>query len=133
MNSYHLAIIHTVPKPNITFSGSLSFTSLYSATVFSLTCVVKLVPEVDAKISIITTWNKDRSATDSSDRIKPDSMASQNNSISYVYESILVFNPLSNMKTGGDDGNYTCSVEVKGGDFFTGISTNATQAIEVKG
>ena len=118
--------------PTVRFSGSLSFIELYSATAFSLTCIVELVPEVDTPVSILTTWRKDGSDIDyQHGRITGDTKATRNSS--FIYQSVLVFNPLSNMGTGGDSGNYTCSVTIGDGEYISGINTTATHSLTVKG
>ena len=130
----HSCSLSTVPKPTVTFSGSLPFIELYSATAFSLTCIVELVPEVDTTVTILTTWRKDRHDIDyQHDRITGDTVATQNSSFIYIYESVLVFNPLSNLDTGGDSGQYTCSVTVKDGKYISGTNNTATQTLRVKG
>ena len=113
----------------------LSSTPLYSGTVFTLTCVVELVSEVDTTVTVLTSWYKDGSMISSSSRILLDSEATQNTASMYIYvrESDVVFNPLNNMESGGDDGNYTCSAEVQNDDYITGSSNNGTQTIVVEG
>ena len=106
-------------------------TTLYSGTVFSLICVVVLVTEVDTTVTVLTSWYKDGSIISSTNRISVDSMASQNIFLVNVYESSVVFNPLSNMESGGDGGNYTCSAQVQDDDYITGSATNITETLEV--
>ena len=60
-------------------------------------------------------------------------MATQNSSLTHIYKSILVFNPLSNMDTGGDIGNYTCSVTIQDSEYISGTNNTATQTLRVKG
>ena len=128
----------TVPAPTISFSGrlvspvDLSSTPLYSGTVFTLTCVVELVSEVDNTVIVLTSWNKDGSMINSSDRVSVNTTAAQSTTV-YVYESDVVFNPLSNMESGGDDGDYTCSADVQNDDYITGSTNSSTQAIAVEG
>ena len=107
--------------------------SLYSGTVYTLTCIVRLVSEVDTTVNVSTTWSKNESALNTDDRITVDSMAVQDTNITYIYESDIVFNPLSNMTSGGDNGQYTCSALVEDDDYITGSSNNATQNITVDG
>ena len=136
---YLLHNILTVPAPNITFSGQLvspvglSSTPLYSGTVFTLTCVVELVSEVDTTVTVLTSWNKNGSMISNTSRISVDSMAVRNSTFMYVYESDVVFSPLSNMEPGGDDGDYTCSAEVQNNTYITGSSSSGTQTIAVEG
>ena len=111
----------------------LSSTPLYSGTVFTLTCVVELVSEVDTTVTVLTSWNKNGSMISSPGRISVDSMAVQNTTFMYVYESDVVFNRLSNMESGGDDGDYTCSSEVQNDTYITGRTNSGTQTIAVKG
>ena len=112
----------------------LSSTILYSGTVFTLTCIVRLVSEVDTTVTVSTTWSKNEmDITDTDDRITVDSMAVQDTNITYIYESDIIFNPLSNMMPGGDDGQYTCSALVEDSDYITGSSNDATQNITVEG
>ena len=129
----------TVPAPTITFSGrlvspvDLSSTPLYSGTVFTLTCVVELVSEVDTTVTVLTSWNKDGSMISSSSRISVDSAAVQNTAFMNMYESDVVFNPMSNMESGGDDGDYICSADVQNDSYITGSTNNDTQTIAVEG
>ena len=112
-----------------------SSTTLYSGTVFTLTCIVRLVSEVDTTVIVSTTWSKNEmDITDTDDRITVDSIAVHNTNITYIYESDIIFNPLSNMTSGGDNGQYTCSALVEDSDYITGSSNNsATQTITVEG
>ena len=121
--------------PNVTISGNISLAELYSATVFTLTCRVEVPPEVDTTVTVFTTWSKDGYDINenSRSRIAADGTATQNRSVIHVYESALVFSPLSNMDTGGDSGSYKCSVKIKDNQFISGITANATQTITVKG
>ena len=111
----------------------LSSTPLYSGTVFTLTCVVELVSEVDTTVTVLTSWNKDGSMISSTSRISVDSEAVQNITFMFLYESDVVFNPLSNMESGGDDGDYTCSAEVQNDTYITGSINSGTQTIAVEG
>ena len=124
---------YSVPEPNVTFSGSLPFSSLYSATVFKLTCVVELVSHVNTPVTVMTMWSKYNEVLADSTRITVDSEATQNSSVMTVYESRVVFDPLSNTRTETDSGNYTCLVEIVGTDFVSGGSLNATKTLKVKG
>ena len=108
-------------------------TTLYSGTVFTLICVVVLVTEVDTTVTVLTSWYKDGSMISNTNRILVESMASQNMFHKNVYESILVFNPLSNVESEGDDGNYTCSAQVQDDDYITGSATNITETLGVDG
>ena len=132
----------TVPTPTVMFSGQLVYpvnlslsTTLYSGTVFTLTCVVELVPEVDTAVTVLTSWNKDGRNITNTSRIAVNSVAVKINitTSAVIYESDILFNPLSNMESGGDDGNYTCSVQVKDQEFIYGSHTIATQNISVEG
>ena len=138
MYHYFIATL-TVPASSISFLGHLvnlvdqHSTTLYSGTVFTLVCVVILVPEVDTTVTVHTSWSKDGSVISSTDRISVDSVASQDTVFWNVYESSEVFNPLSNMESGGDDGNYTCSAQVLDDDYITGSTISITQTIAVEG
>ena len=129
---------HTVPPPSITFSGQLVSpvdlsSTLYAGTVFTLTCEVELVSEVNTPVTISTSWSKDGAELSGSDRISVDSMASQSESTTYMYGSDLVFTPLSNQESGGDDGNYTCTATVLDSTYITGSDNNGTEMIVVEG
>ena len=101
---------------------------------FTLTCVVELVPEVDITVTVLTSWSKDGINITNTSRITADSMAVQTTTTTAViYESDIMFDPLSNMQSGGDDGNYACSVQVKDQGFINGSSQTGTQDISVKG
>ena len=86
-------------------------------------------------MTVLTTWSK--AGYDINDnsrsRISADGIAIQNSSVIHVYESALVFNPLSNTDTGGDSGSYKCSVTIKDDRFLSGITANATHTIAVQG
>ena len=129
---------HTVPPPSITFSGQLVTpldlsSTLYAGTVFTLTCEVELVPEVDTFVTISTSWSKDEAPLNGSQRITVDSMASQSGSTTYMYGSDLVFIPLSNQESGGDDGNYMCTATVQDSTYITGSDSSGTEMIVVEG
>ena len=57
----------------------------------------------------------------------------RNSSITYFYESDVVFDPLGNSGSAGDDGEYTCYVEVEDAEFINGSMANGTQTISVEG
>ena len=139
MSFYVLSNTLAVPAPTITFSGQLvspvdlSSTTLYSGTEFTLTCVVELVSEVDTNVTVLTAWNKNGSMISNTGRISVDGVAIQNTIFMFVYESKVVFNPLSNMESGGDDGVYTCSAEVQNDEYITGSSSSGTQRLAVEG
>ena len=107
--------------------------TLYSGTVFTLTCVVVLVPEVDTTVTVLTLWSKDGSMISSTDRISVDAIVHQNMFHIFVYDSSIVFNPLSNMESGGDDGNYTCSAQVLNDTYITGSDNSGSDPIVVEG
>ena len=126
-----------VPAPTISFTGwllsavDLFSTSLYSGTVFSLICVVELVPEVDTPLTVLTSWDKDGSRISSSDRVSVASMAYQTSS--YMYDSNVTFNPLSNQQSGGDGGEYSCLAHILDNDYITGNGSSNTQTVAVEG
>ena len=128
----------TVPEPTIRFTGrvvspvNLSSVTLYSGTVFNLTCVVELVKEVDTKLSVVTDWTKDGTAISSeTGRISVDTEAVRKTSV--VYESDVDFDPLSNAGSGGDGGNYTCSIIVESSKFISETTASGTRIITVEG
>ena len=105
---------------------------LYSGTVFTLECNVVLVSEVDTTVTVLTSWSKDGSNISSTDRISVDIIASHvvgNIALQVVYVSGLIFNPLSNMESGGDDGSYTCSAQVMNDTYITGSDNSGTANI----
>ena len=110
----------------------LSSAVLYSGTVFTLTCVVELVSEVDTPVTVLTNWTRNGSHLTNTSRLAVDSVAVQTIT-SYRYESDVRFNPLSNTQAGGDDGNYTCSARVLSGEYITGSNTSGVQEISVEG
>ena len=65
--------------------------------------------------------------------ITVDSVAVHDTTITFIYESDIIFNPLSNTESGGDDGQYTCSAQVKDSEYITGNSNSFTQDITVEG
>ena len=130
---------HTVPPPTITFSGrlvtpvDLSPPTLYAGTVFTLTCGVELVREADTPVDITTTWSRDGAVLTSSGRVSMSTTASQSEGDSILYQSEVVFAPLSNQEEGGDGGNYTCSALVQNSAYITGSSAEGSQEILVEG
>ena len=128
-----------VSAPTISFTGwllstvDLSSTSLYSGTVFSLICVVELVPEVDTPLTVLTSWDKDGSRISSSDRISVASMAYKTSRSMYIYDSNVTFNPLSNQQSGGDGGEYSCLAQVLDNDYITGNGSSNMQTVAVEG
>ena len=130
----------TVPEPTIRFTGrvvsqvNLSSVTLYSGTVFNLTCVVELVKEVDTNLSVLTVWTKDGAAISSdTGHISVDTEAFRKTSVVYVYDNDVDFDPLSNAGSGGDGGTYTCSVTVESSEFTSGTTASDTQIITVEG
>ena len=69
----------------------------------------------------------------STDRVSVDTIAQQDMFHMIVYDSSIVFNPLSNMQSGGDDGNYTCSAQVLNDTYITGSNNSGTETITVEG
>ena len=109
---------------------------LYSGTVLTLECNVLLVSEVDTIVTVLTSWSKDGSDISSTDRISVDSIALHvvdDIASQVVYVSGLIFNPLSNMESGGDDGSYTCSAQVLNDTYITGNGKSSTDTIAVEG
>ena len=90
---------------------------------------MELVSEVDTTVTVLTSWNKDGSMISSTSRISVDSEAVQNTAFMNMYESDVVFNPLSNMESGGDDGDYTCSAEVQNDTYIIGCTNSDTWTI----
>ena len=124
---------YTVPTPTVTLKGSLPFNSLYSATVFKLTCVVELVSHVDTPVTVLTMWRKNNEVLRNSTRISVDSEATQKSSVITVYESRVLFDPLSNMVTSRDSGSYNCSAKIMDSEFVSGVGLNATKTLDVNG
>ena len=72
--------------------------------------------------------------TNTSSHITVDSVAVHDTTITFIiYESDIVFNPLSNMASEEDDGQYTCSAQVKDSEYINGSSNSFTQDITVEG
>ena len=101
--------------------------TLYSGTVFNLTCVVDLGDSVDSPLAVLTTWFKNGSRIEDG-RITANKEA-VNTSTIHIYESELVFDPLSD----SDDGDYSCSAEVRMTDFIVGNVASGVETIEVEG
>ena len=135
---YTCSHTHTVPPPSITFSGQLVTpvdlsSTLYAGTVFTLTCEVELLSEVDTSVNVSTSWSKDGAELSGSDRISVDGMASPSGSTTHMYGSDLVFTPLSNRESVGDDGNYMCTATVLDSTYITGSDSSGTEMIAVEG
>ena len=107
--------------------------TLYAGTVFTLTCGVELVEEVNTPVDITTTWSKDGANLTSSGRVSVSTTASQSEGDNSLYQSVVVFDPLSNQEEGGDDGTYTCSALVQSSAYITGSSAEGSQEILVEG
>ena len=90
-----------------------------------------LVEEVDTTVSVLTDWTRDGREIDTdSGRITVDSQAVQSTSDMSLYESHVVFNPLSRS---GDDGVYSCSVTIEDSEFITGTMASGSLNIALKG
>ena len=89
--------------------------------------------EVDTPVTVFTSWSKDGAELHGSQRISVDIMASQPGSTTYMYGSDLVFTPLSNQESGGDDGDYTCTATVQNSSYITGSYHQGTEMIAVEG
>ena len=114
----------------VVFPVDLSHTTLYSGTVFTLSCLVTLVEEVDTSVSVLTDWTRDGKEIDTdSGRITVDSQAVQSTSNMSLYESHVVFDPLSR----SGDGVYSCSVTIEDSEFVSGNMASDTQNIPVDG
>ena len=123
-----------VPEPSVVFSDSLPFHSLYSGTVFNLTCEVVLVSEVDTPVTVLTSWSRDGTDIDDGNgRISTDSEAAKTSSSMNSYKSSVVFDPLSNTETGGDSGNYMCQVDIRESGFVSGTTASNSHTLTVQG
>ena len=69
----------------------------------------------------------------SNDRISVDNTATQSDNDNNVYLSMVVFDPLSNQNTGGDDGNYTCSAQIQNTTYIIGSDGNSSETLIVEG
>ena len=119
---------HTVPSPSITFSGQLVFpvdlsSTLYAGTVFTLTCEVELVSEVNTSVTISTSWSKDGAPLNGSQRITVDSMATNGT----VTTGNLQFSPLST----SDRGQYTCTGRVVASTVEVDVSNSDSIVVNV--
>ena len=85
---------------------------------------------VDTNVTVLTSWTKNDTKLNSTSRISVDSEAML--ITTSMYGSDVVFTPLSN-RGSGDDGNYTCSAEVRDSEYITGSSSSGTQAMSVEG
>ena len=112
---------------------NLLSTTLYSGTVFTLTCIVELISAVDTTVSVLTTWSKNGMNITNTSRITVDSVAVHDTTITFIYESDIIFNPLSNMTSEEDDGQHKCSAQVKDSEYINGSSNSFTQDITVEG
>ena len=106
---------------------------LYAGTTFTLNCEVQLVPEVNTTVTINTSWYRDGTDLISDDHISVDSTATQSDNDNNVYLSMVMFNPLSNQDTGGDDGVYTCSVQVQDDTYIIGSISDGSETLMVEG
>ena len=93
---------------------------------------MEFISHVNTPVAVLTTWRKNNEVVINGSRISVDSRAT-NSSVMTVYESSIVFDPLSNTRTGTDSGNYNCSVKIMDSEFVSGVSLNANNTLEVKG
>ena len=86
---------------------------------------------MDTTVSVFTDWTRDGREIDTdSGHITVDSQAVQNTSHMSLYESHVMFDPLSRS---GDDGVYSCSVTIEDSEFITGTMASGTLNIAVEG
>jgi len=102
--SVHISL-HTVPRPQITISGSPTNGSFFAGILFNLTCYIQLNPAVDTEVSVTGMWNRSGTPLLNDTRI---TVFGTSGSAS-DYQTQVQFNPLS----GVDDGLFTCEAVVE--------------------
>jgi len=126
--SVHISL-HTVPRPQITISGSPTNGSFFPGILFILTCYIQLNPAVDTYVRVTGMWNVSGTPLTSDGRITIfDTSGSASD-----YQTRVQFNPLS----GVDDGLYTCEAVVEPQSphtsFVVGTSAVNVRQINVTG
>jgi len=129
--SVHISL-HTVPRPQITISGSPTNVSFSAGILFNLTCYIQLDPAVDTEINVTGMWNRSGTPLLNDGRITVfGTFASASNQLHY--QTQVQFNPLS----GVDDGLYTCEAVVEPQSphttFVVGTSSVNERQINVTG
>ena len=129
--SVHISL-HTVPRPQITISGSPTNVSFFAGILFNLTCYIQLNPAVDTEVSVIGMWNRSGTPLMNDSRITVfGTCGSASNQL--LCQTRVQFNPLS----GVDDGLYTCKAVVETQSphttFVVGTSAVNERQINVTG
>ena len=110
------SFISPVPQPNV--EVTLSRTApLYTGGSLTLTCTVTLDPNVDSGEMVVTEWSGPRDILGERELVTPASGSGT------TYTGSLTIRPLADQ----DDGTYTCTVTVTGGN-----NTQATANDDVK-
>ena len=85
---------------------------------------------MDSPLTVLTTWSKNGSKIHTGENGHiTSSNETVNTSTIHIYESELVFDPLSD----SDDGDYSCSAEVRMTDFIVGNEASGVETIQVEG
>ena len=122
------------PYINFTASPPLPIISMpYAGVLFNLTCVVELISAIDVPVTVSDLrWTREDDPLPNTSRITifPFNMSSR------MYESSIMFNPLSNQNSGGDNGTYTCLAMVQptaSMSYIDGGTFKGTQTLTVEG
>ena len=126
--SVHISL-HTVPRPQITISGSSTNVSFSAGILLNLTCYIQLDPAVDTEVSVTGMWNRSGTPLLNDGRITVFGTSGS----ACDYQTRVQFNPLS----GVDDGLFTCEAVVEPQSphttFVVGTSAVNVRQINVTG
>ena len=126
--SVHISL-HTVPRPQITISGSPTNVSFFAGILLNLTCYIQLNPAVDTNVSVTGMWNVSGTPLMNDSRITVFGTSGSDGD----YQTQVQFNPLS----GVDDGLFTCEAVVEPQSphttFVVGTSAVNLRQISVTG
>ena len=115
--------MHTVHHPEISFSGSpvdLSST-VYASAVFTVTCEVELVPEVDIPVTVSIQWKGPDGVMASGDYMT----ITNATTVGSITTGRLQFSPLHT----SNGGQYTCTSRVTTGSV--NVNNSASSAVNV--
>ena len=113
----------TVSQPIVEVSLNNSDT-LYAGTGFTLTCNTTLDPNVDNNEDVLMTWSGPRDIPGERYLVM---MANESDD---TYTTKLVISPLAKED---DDGQYTCSVTISGGNSVLGATSRTDVNISAVG
>ena len=119
---------YAVPSPMVNISRT-NDGILYAGSVLILTCSIELSSLTNIDIAVSGTWRRSSEQLSNDDRI---SISSPTQVGASSYETVLQFNPLSQIQ---DSGVYTCVVVVAPdppSEFIEDVTISASESITVQ-